>query len=197
MKTEIKHRFTNEVIHSFDGTIKECVEDAVKKGISLAYANLESANLRSANLRSADLYSANLYSANLESANLESANLESANLYSANLRSADLYSANLYSANLYSANLESANLRSANLYSANLESANLYSANKVPIYCKWSIGITNGNLIHIGCEKRTIEEWDAFFASDKELSTKRNTPEFKQIEAVYLAYKSYLTHLQS
>ena len=187
MKTEIKHRFTNEVIHSFDGTIKECVEDAVKKGISLAYANLYSANLESANLESADLYSANLRSADLYSANLESADLRSADLYSANLKSANLYSANLESANLYSANLESADLRSANLR----------SANKVPIYCKWSIGITNGNLIHIGCEKRTIEEWDAFFASDKELSTKRNTSDFKQIEAVYLAYKSYLTHLQS
>ncbi len=182
MKIEIKHRFTNEVIHSFDGTIKECVEDAVKKGISLAYANLVSANLDSADLRSADLRLANLESADLRLANLRSANLESADLRLADLRSANLYSANL---------------RSANLYSANLESANLESAYKVPIYCKWSTGITNGNLIHIGCEKRTIEEWDAFFASDKELSTKRNTPEFKQIEAVYLAYKSYLTHLQS
>ena len=167
MKTEIKNRFTNEVIHSFNGTIKECVEDAVKKGISLAYANLRSADLESANLRLANLRLANLRSANLESANLRSANLRSANLRLANLESADLYS------------------------------ADLYLANKVPIYCKWGHGITNGNLIHIGCEKRTIEEWDEFFASDKELSTKRNTPEFKQIEAVYLAYKSYLTHLQS
>jgi hypothetical protein len=56
-------------------------------------------------------------------------------------------------------------------------------------------GITSGNLIHIGCEKRTIEDWDIFFASDDVISTPRNTPKFKQIEAVYNAYKAYLQTL--
>lgn len=90
-----------------------------------------------------------------------------------------------------------ANLRYANLEYANLENANLYNAQKIPMLCKCSHGITNGNLIHIGCERRTIKEWDLFFKSDERLTTERNTPEFKQIEAVYLAYKAYLTHLQS
>jgi hypothetical protein len=80
---------------------------------------------------------------------------------------------------------------------ANLRNANLRNAKKIPMYCKWTHGITNGNLIHIGCEKRSIEEWDLFFNSDKKLTTERNTTEFKQIEAVYLAYKAYLTHLKS
>ena len=65
------------------------------------------------------------------------------------------------------------------------------------MYCKWTHGITNGNLIHIGCKQRTIEEWDLFFKSDDKITTERNTTEFKRIEAVYLAYKAYLTHLQS
>jgi hypothetical protein len=60
------------------------------------------------------------------------------------------------------------------------------------MYCKWTHGITDNNLIHIGCEKRTIEQWDEFFASDKTLTTKRGTQEFKQIHAVYEAYKAYL-----
>ena len=93
------------------------------------------------------------------------------------------------------ANLEGANLRGADLRGANLRCADLEGAIKVPMYCKWSHGITKGNLIHIGCKKRTIEEWDKFFESNEILSTERNTPEFKQIEAVYLAYKAYLTHL--
>ena len=63
------------------------------------------------------------------------------------------------------------------------------------MYCKWSHGITNCNLIHIGCEKRTIEEWDLFFNSDKKLSTERGTQEFKQIQAVFEAYKGYLNFL--
>ena len=63
------------------------------------------------------------------------------------------------------------------------------------MYCKWTHGITNGNLIHIGCEKRTIEEWDSFFNSDEKLSTERGTQEFKQIQAVFEAYKGYLNFL--
>jgi len=105
-------------------------------------------------------------------------------------------------ADLHSADLRFANLRSANLYSADLRFANLYSANlrsvvKMPIYCKWSHGITNGNLIHIGCEKRTIQEWNEFFDSDEEIETPRGTEEFKQIQAVYEAYKAYLTFLNN
>ena len=169
MKTiEIKNFINGSIIHSFtskNATIKDAVEDAVKNGISLEYADLRSADLRLADLRLADLSLANL-------------------------RSADLYSANLRSADLSSANLHSADLSFANLYSANLS-----SVIKLPMYCKWTHGITNGNLIHIGCEQRTIEEWDKFFESDEIITTKRGTDEFKQIQAVYEAYKSYLTFL--
>ena len=172
MKVEIKNRFTGNVIFTYEG------------------ANLRGANLIGANLRGANLEDANLIGANLIGANLEGANLEGANLRGANLRGA-----NLIGANLRDANLRDANLRGANLRGANLRDANLRDAIKAPMYCKWSHGITKGNLIHIGCEKRTIEEWDKFFESNETLSTERNTPEFKQIEAVYLAYKAYLTHL--
>jgi len=135
-----------------------------------------------------------------EKVSLMYANLESANLYSANLRSADLESANLYSANLRSADLRSADLRSANLYSADLRSADLRSAeNKetayLPIFCKWSHSVI-GDKIQIGCKNKTIEDWDAFFSSDEVYSTLRGTDEFKQIQAVYESYKSYLTFLK-
>jgi len=92
------------------------------------------------------------------------------------------------------ANLSYANLSSADLSYADLSSADLSSAVKVSMHCKWTHGITNENLIHIGCEKRTVKEWDAFFKSDEVISTKRNTIEFKQIRAVYEAYKAYLKY---
>lgn len=38
-------------------------------------------------------------------------------------------------------------------------------------------------------------EWGKFFDSDEEITTPRGTLEFKQIRAVYEAYKAYLTHL--
>ena len=205
-KIEIKSIFGDIlfIYEAENATIKDAVEKAVKEKISLSFAdlysaNLSSADLSSANLSSADLRLANLSSANLYSANLSSANLSSANLSSANLSSADLYSANLRSANLSSANLSSANLSFANLRSADLSSANLYSAkNKetayLPLFCKWSFSVI-GNEIKIGCEKRTIEEWDLFFASNEKLSTERGTEDFKQIEAVYNACKAYLLTL--
>ena len=118
--------------------------------------------------------------ANLEYANLEYANLEDANLEYANLRNANLEYANLRNANLRNANLEYANLRNAK----NKENAIL------PIFCKWSYGI-KGDLIIIGCKQKTIEEWDIWFNSNEEYSTSRGTDEFKQIEAIYNALKSY------
>ena len=65
------------------------------------------------------------------------------------------------------------------------------------MYCQWTHGITNGNLIHIGCEKRTIGEWDLFFASEEIISTQRGTQEFKQIQAIFEAYKAYLNTLNA
>jgi hypothetical protein len=62
------------------------------------------------------------------------------------------------------------------------------------MYCKWTHGITE-NKIHIGCEKRTIEEWDLFFSSNDIITTQRDTKEFKQIQAIFEAYKAYLLFL--
>ena len=80
---------------------------------------------------------------------------------------------------------------------ANLRYADLRYTNKVPMFCNWTHGISEGDLIHIGCEKRTIEEWDKFFDSTDEIKTKRGTYEFKQIEAVYNAYKAYLLTIKN
>ena len=98
-------------------------------------------------------------------------------------------------ANLENANLYNANLKYANLINANLEYANLINAkNKetaiLPIFCKWSYGI-KGDLIKIGCVEKTIEQWDLWFDSEEEYSTRRNKKDFKQIQAVYNALKAY------
>ena len=99
--------------------------------------------------------------------------------------------ANLREADLRGANLTWADLTWANLREANLREADLTGADKIPMYCKWNHGITD-NMIHIGCKKRSIEDWDEFFASDEVIQTPRNTPEFTQIHAIYNAYKAYL-----
>jgi len=125
----------------------------------------------------------------LERAYLEGANLERANLEGAYLEGANLERANLRGANLRGANLEGANLRGAYLEGAYLEGANLRGAN-LPIFCKWGVSICEDK-IKIGCEGRTIPEWDEFFASDVVLTTLRDSEDFTRIRACYEACKAY------
>ena len=103
-----------------NNSIKLTVEEAVKKNVNLALADLadadldgadlDGANLRGANLRGADLKGAELTGANLSDADLREANFSMANLYRTNLDDADLYRANLTRANLYDADLYNTNL---------------------------------------------------------------------------------------
>jgi uncharacterized protein YjbI with pentapeptide repeats len=93
------------------------------------------------------------------------------------------------------ADLSYADLSSANLRYADLSSAENKEKSYIPIYCKWSFSIL-GDLIQIGCEKRSTKDWDKFFKSNETLSTERDTEDFKQIEAVYKACKAYLNHLK-
>ena len=147
----------------------ECEENTIKKTVEKAVK--VDASLRNASLRNASLVGASLVGASLDGASL--------------------YGASLDGASLVGASLVGASLRNASLVGAkNLNTAYL------PIYCKWDASVL-GEKIVIGCKEKTIDEWEAFFNSNEEYLTKRNTPEFKKIQAVYLAYKAYLTHLKS
>ncbi|MGH7176568.1 MAG: pentapeptide repeat-containing protein [Tepidisphaeraceae bacterium] len=134
MMFEIKNSWDGQVIFKLEcGSIRLCVEAAVKAGADLSGANLSGANLSGADLSRADLSGADLYRANLSGANLYGADLYGADLSGANLSRATLYRAdlsraNLYGADLYGADLSGANLSRANLYGADLSRANLYGA---------------------------------------------------------------------
>ena len=131
----------------------------------------------------------------LQQANLSGADLSDADLSGANLSGADLSGADLRRANLRRADLSGANLSGADLSGANLSGADLSGAN-LPIFCRWGASLVDGK-IRIGCKTKTVAEWDAFFASNEEYSTKRGAPEFKQIQAVYEAHKAYLKSLNN
>ena len=202
MREQMKQEELNDVLNlhkkwlnSEEGGLRANLRGADLTCADLIRADLIGANLGGANLEGANLRGANLTRADLTRANLRGADLEGANLGGANLGCANLRGAYLVRADLEGADLEGADLRGANLEGANLEGADLEGANKIPIYCKWSIGITDGK-IHIGCKKMSIDDWDKFFASDEVFTTPRNTDEFKRIEACYNAYKAYLLTLQ-
>ena len=138
VKIEIKSIFGN-VLFEFskeNNTIKDTVEEAVRRGADLRGADLRDANLRDAYLRGADLRDAYLSGAYLRGAYLSGADLSGADLRDAylrgaNLRGADLRGADLRDANLRDAYLSGADLRGADLRDANLRDADLRDAGKI------------------------------------------------------------------
>ena len=126
---ELKNVNGRRTILKYDvGGLNRALSDAIRKGISLAEANLIGTNLSGMNLSGANLTGANLSSAILIGANLKDANLKNANLYRAdlswaNLEGADLTNANLEYAILYSANLDGSFITGAKVHGANLNGA--------------------------------------------------------------------------
>lgn len=217
MKIEIKH-ITGDVIFSHEeggNTQKKTIELAIKKGIDLSgadlrYSNLLFADLRYSNLMNSDLSFADLRYSNLNRAYLMNANLKHSNLLGANLKYtnfsfADLSYANLMYTNKSYIDLTSSILNHAILYDNNLTNPKIFEITSlkdehlinykltdalVSIYCKWDVFIINDK-IKIGCETKTIPEWDEWFNGDKIYVTHRNTDDFKRIYANYIAVREY------
>jgi hypothetical protein len=62
-----------------------------------------------------------------------------------------------------------------------------------PLRCRWCVMIERNDVIHIGCVKRTIKEWDEFFYnSDEVIEYPRDTDTFRLIERSYRAAKAAL-----
>jgi hypothetical protein len=96
MKYEIKRWDSGELIYEGEGeSLRNVVEQAVSKKISLRNADLRNANLRNANLRNANLRNADLRNVNLPYADLRNVNLPYADLTYADLRNANLRGADL------------------------------------------------------------------------------------------------------
>ena len=188
-----------------ENSIKKTVEQAVREKTDLSGSDLRNSNLRNSNLRNSDLSGSDLSSSDLSGSDLSSSDLRNSNLRNSNLSGSDLSGSDLSGSNLRNSNLSGSDLSGSNLSGSDLRNSNLSgsdlsgSKNKetamFPIFCKWNASII-GDEIKIGCKQMTIEDWDVFFESSEEFDTKRNTDDFKQIQAVYLAYKSYVTFLK-
>jgi len=93
---KITDRFNGETIYEADvGTMRECVESAVRNGVSLRNANLRNVNLHNADVCGGDLRGADLCGADLRNVNFGGADLRGANLHRANLCGADMSDADL------------------------------------------------------------------------------------------------------
>ena len=119
MNFKITCRFTGALRFEGEfGSLKLCVEAAVKAGARLAGAHLAGADLAGADLAGAYLAGANLADADLAGANLADADLARAYLARAYLARANLAGADLAGADLAGANLAGANLADAYLAGA-------------------------------------------------------------------------------
>ena len=134
VKIEINSIFGNVLFeYSKDNnTIKDTVEEAVRRGISLDMASLDGASLNGASLNGASLNGASLNRASLDGASLNGASLNRASLNRASLYGASLNRASLYGASLNGASLDRASLYGASLYGASLYGASLDGALDIP-----------------------------------------------------------------
>jgi uncharacterized protein YjbI with pentapeptide repeats len=170
---EIRNRFTNKPIF-FDpsaANLKEAVEDAAAKKISLAKAYLSGADLRHANLcrlnlRGADLTQADLRGcqgdcylcgADLRHANLDRSKLCSADLNQANLEGCQLNYANLLGANLTQCNLSHADCRNANFSASHLGQAHLDYADLTDANLSGG-DLTQTSLRYARCDHATFDD---------------------------------------
>jgi len=87
---------TKETIYESEHTTKkECVEDSIKKGVSLYRIDLRCANMRDANMAGANMTGADMRGAGLMDANMAGANMTGADMRDANMTGANMTGANL------------------------------------------------------------------------------------------------------
>ena len=87
-KIDIKNWKTDDVIFSYThkfNTIAKTVDEAVKQGVNLSYADLKNADLSYSDLSNIDLSYANLQKSCLSHCDLSNTNLSNADLYGAYL----------------------------------------------------------------------------------------------------------------
>lgn len=138
MKIPITNRFDKSIIifeyECQNNCIKTTLEEAVRRGVKIMYADLSNLDLSGANLKGAtihaELVNTNLNGACLEGAsfisNFSGANLKGANFENASFMGCDFYSANLCCANFKNANFVFSNLSKANFYGAYLQPENFF-----------------------------------------------------------------------
>jgi uncharacterized protein YjbI with pentapeptide repeats len=163
---EIRRWDNDRIIHSGRfNSIKECLEDGIRKGISFAFANLPNANLPNANLSKVNLSDAILLKADLSFADLSFANLSTVNLENANLTYANLSFTNFSDAILSPVNLSHTNLAYTKMKNTRFLGDRI---NYPPIQItnlKWWVQITEYKM-KISCECYTHLEWKNFKKSD-------------------------------
>ena len=121
-----------------------------KERSNLRWSNLSGSDLRGSNLSGSDLSESNLRGSNLRWSNLSGSDLSGSNLSGSDLRRSDLRGSDL------------SNIKLFDTIGNNKEIKTLQLGGYVVNY------VQSTNIIQIGCENHTVEEWKNF--SDDEIS---------------------------
>lgn len=151
MKIQIKNRWTGSILFEYEkenNTILDTIQEAVKQGVNLGFADLQGADLRGSNLKNVLLQGADLSGADLSDANLRGADLSFSDIRGAILNGADISRADLYMSDIRGANLRCSDIRCANLSCADIRYANIRGAD-----------IRYANLSGAHFEDACLEDW--------------------------------------
>lgn len=137
---EIKHRFTEEVLHVLsEGPLAGAnLAGAALSSADFAGLDLRGANLQGAGLSAADFTGAILSGCNLRGADLSGAVLIGAYLGGADLREGTLAGTDLGHAGLEDADLSGVDLKDTNLIGSDLSRARLQGANLAGVSMKYA-----------------------------------------------------------
>lgn len=176
---------TRRIIFSYeceDNTIKKTVEEAVRRKISLAFADLTCLDLSGVDLRNADLRWADLSDTNLLGADLRCSILNNVDL-----RNTDLRGANLLGAELDNADLDEVDLSNTKIdYPTGLPESEFIAWKKV-YYRKKKIGViiklkiledskrSRATTDKCRCDKALVLEIQNFDGSKSDLTEVVNT----------------------
>jgi uncharacterized protein YjbI with pentapeptide repeats len=207
IKIEIKHWITGSILFEYtkeNNTVKDTVEEAVKRGASLVGASLRGASLVGASLVGASLDNASLVGASLRGASLVGASLRGALLDNASLVGASLDNASLVGASLGGASLDNASLRGASLDNASLGGASLVGASLAGFKVEKAAVFTGlykylvipfitenkESRVAMGCHNRSLKEWeDNFWNNDEEFPNNGNIDSQMRLMAFETAKK--------
>ena len=165
---EILNRYSKEVIYENKeiSTMKELVEEAVEKGISLEFTNLSGSSLYGSDLSGTDLSGSDLYGSDLSGTNLINAKLSGSDLSGTDLSGSDLSGSDLYGVDLSGSSLYGSDLSGTNLINAKLsEIRGIEIITHSELEYKF-IMIKSISQCQIGCKIHSFDEWIKEFNVD-------------------------------
>ena len=157
---QILSRCTNACLWEGEAaTMRDAVIAARKAGVDLRGSVLRGSVLRGVDLTGVDLTGAVLTGAVLTGSVLTGSVLRGADLRGVDLRGVDLMGADLTGAVLRGADLRGAVLRDAVLRDAKIKALRCFAG--LYRYQIWAVVMEDGSpWIRIGCQWRSVEEWD-------------------------------------